>query len=189
MRLVELDEGQIFLDGVDIKTVGLTTLRSNIAIVPQDCVIFSGTVQTNIDPFDKHPEDKLMDVLDRVGLLGSIKSIEDPVELHGSNFSAGQRQLLVIARALLNDASLVIFDEATASIDAETDARVQKIFRTDFAQSTTLTIAHRLNTIMDSTHILVMDDGKAAEFDTPSTLLSRDSIFKELFDAFEKEHQ
>ena len=76
MRLVELDEGQIFLDGVDIKTVGLTTLRSNIAIVPQDCVIFSGTVQTNIDPFDKHPEDKLMDVLDRVGLLGSIKSIE-----------------------------------------------------------------------------------------------------------------
>lgn len=189
MRMAELDEGQILLDGVDVKTVGLTKLRSSIAIVPQDPVLFSGTVQSNIDPFNQHPKDRLMDVLDRVGLLGPINSVQDKVEQNGSNFSAGQRQLLVIARALLDDASVVICDEATASIDAESDARVQKIFRTDFADCTTLTIAHRLNTIMDSTHILVISDGKAAEFDSPSALLSRDSIFKDLVDTFEKEHQ
>ena len=188
MRLTELDQGRILIDGIDIKKVGLTKLRSSITIVPQDPVLFSGTVQSNIDPFHHHSEDRLVTALDRVGLLGPVNSVHDPVEQNGNNFSAGQRQLLVIARAMLDSAAIVICDEATASIDAESDARIQKVFRTEFANSTTLTVAHRLNTIMDCTDILVMSDGVAVEFDSPSVLLSRESLFKDLVDTWEKEH-
>jgi len=193
-RLNELDDGKIILDGVDIKTIGLTTLRSNIAVIPQDPVLFSGTVKTNLDPFNQHSNDKLMDVLGRVGLYSTdsscaIKSLDDGVEQDGKNYSSGQRQLLVIARALLEDASVVICDEATSSIDAEADARIQRIFRTDFASSTTLTIAHRLNTILDSTHILVMSDGRAVEFDTPSALIAKGGLFKDLVNTWEEEHK
>jgi len=193
-RLNELDDGKIILDGVDIKTIGLTTLRSNIAVIPQDPVLFSGTVKTNLDPFNQHSNDKLMDVLGRVGLYSTdsscaIKSLDDGVEQDGKNYSSGQRQLLVIARALLEDASVVICDEATSSIDAEADARIQRIFRTDFASSTTLTIAHRLNTILDSTHILVMSDGRAVEFDTPSALMAKGGLFKDLVNTWEEEHK
>ncbi|KAL7549224.1 hypothetical protein ACHAWF_012492 [Thalassiosira exigua] len=192
-RLVEPAGGKIILDGIDITTVGLAKLRSNIAIVPQDPVLFSGTVRTNLDPFGQHHDDRLMDALDRVGLCtggssSAVKSLEDKVEQDGSNFSAGQRQLLVIARALLGGASVVICDEATSSIDAEADSRIQRVFRDDFAHATTLTVAHRLNTIMDSTHILVMSDGKALEFDSPSNLLAKGGLFKDLVDKWEEEH-
>jgi ABC-type multidrug transport system fused ATPase/permease subunit len=192
MRLVELDGGKIVLDGIDIKGVGLKRLRSSIAIIPQDPVLFSGTVQSNLDPFNKHSEGRIIDVLTRVGLYssnaeGAIQSLMHIVEQDGKNFSSGQRQLLVIARALLDDASVVILDEATSSIDPETDARIQRIFREDFANATTLTVAHRINTIMDSTHILALADGKAEEFDSPSALLKKGGLFKDLVDAWEKE--
>ena len=144
-------------------------------------------VRTNIDPFNQYSEERLIDVLDRVGLYSSdtssaIKSSEDNVYQDGSNFSSGQRQLLVIARALLQGAAVVICDEATSSIDAEADSRIQRVFRTDFATSTTLNVAHRLNTIMDSTRIPVMSDGKAVEFDTSSALLVKGGHFKDLID-------
>jgi ABC-type multidrug transport system fused ATPase/permease subunit len=134
-----------------------------------------------------------MDVLERVGLYSTdssstIKSLGDNVMQDGSNFSTGQRQLLVIARALLDGAAVVICDEATASIDAEADARIQRILRQDFQGATTLTVAHRLNTIMDSTHILVMSDGRAVEFDTPVALLSKGGMFKDLVSKWEEEH-
>jgi ABC-type multidrug transport system fused ATPase/permease subunit len=134
-----------------------------------------------------------MDVLERVGLYSTdssstIKSLGDSVMQDGSNFSTGQRQLLVIARALLDGAAVVICDEATASIDAEADARIQRILRQDFQGATTLTVAHRLNTIMDSTHILVMSDGRAVEFDTPVALLSKGGMFKDLVSKWEEEH-
>lgn len=196
MRLVELDSGSILLDGVDTRSVGLKKLRSNIAVIPQDPVLFSGTIKTNLDPFDEHPKDHLMDVLERVGLWSSeggsasaVKSLSDVVQQDGGNFSAGQRQLLVIGRALLDGAALVICDEATSSIDAEADSRIQRVLRTDFANATTLTVAHRLNTIMDSSHILVMSDGKAVEFDSPSALLSKGGLFKDLVDKWEEEHE
>jgi ATP-binding cassette subfamily C (CFTR/MRP) protein 1 len=194
MRLVELDGGRILLDGIDIREVGLTKLRSNIAVIPQDPVLFSGSIKSNLDPFDEHSKDKLLDALERVGLYSNdpssaVKSLNDPVLQDGGNFSTGQRQLLVIARALLHGASVVICDEATASIDAEADARIQRVLRTDFANATTLTVAHRLNTIMDSTHILVMSDGKAEEFDTPSALLQKGGLFKDLVDKWESEHE
>lgn len=127
-------------------------------------------------------------MLERVGLYSpdpssTIKSLGDSVMQDGTNYSAGQRQLLVIARALLDGAAVVVCDEATASIDAEADARIQKLLRHDFKSATTLTVAHRLNTIMDSTHILVMSDGRAVEFDTPQNLLSKGGMFSDLVKA------
>jgi ATP-binding cassette subfamily C (CFTR/MRP) protein 1 len=196
MRLVELDGGKVLLDGVDTRPLGLRKLRSSIAVIPQDPVLFSGTIKTNLDPFDEHPQDRLMEVLGRVGLwseddstVAAVRSLDDVVQQDGQNFSAGQRQLLVIGRALLDGAALVIIDEATSSIDGEADARIQKLLRSEFSNATTLTVAHRLNTIFDSDLILVMSDGKASEFDTPRNLLSKGGLFKDLVDKWEQEHK
>ena len=217
LRLVELDSGCIKIDGVDIRSVGLKTLRSKIAVIPQDPVLFSGSVRTNLDPFDEFDDDRLFEVLQHVGLYSSvvknysstslsshysgdtsnvggkgraqpIKSLSEAVTEGGTNFSVGQRQLMVIARAMLTGAQVVIMDEATASVDGETDARIQRVFREEFKNATCITVAHRLNTIMDSDLVLVMDDGRAAEFDKPSSLLSREGgLFKALVDASEEE--
>lgn len=200
MRLVELSSGSIEIDGVDICTVGLNLLRSNIAVIPQDPVLFSGTVRTNLDPFDEFSDDRVNEVLSRVGLLkversssihslnslssrkqsSAIKSLSDEVYEGGSNFSVGQKQLLVIARSILRGAMVVIMDEATASVDADTDARIQRVMRTQFQSSTCITVAHRINTILDSDYILVMDDGRAVEFDRPESLMKKGGMFKEL---------
>jgi len=205
LRLVELDSGKILIDGVDARSIGLAVLRSKIAVIPQDPVLFSGTIRTNLDPFGQHPEGALYGVLYRVGLYHSaaatnheysstslssmvssclVQSLEDPVSEGGINLSQGQRQLVVIARALLCGASIVIMDEATASVDAGTDARIQTVMRTEFVSATCITVAHRLNTIMDSDYILVMDDGQAAEFDKPNVLLQKQGgMFRDLVQA------
>jgi ABC-type multidrug transport system fused ATPase/permease subunit len=199
LRIVELESGKISIDGVDIGTLGLTKLRSKIAVIPQDPVLFSGTIRTNLDPFYEYLDSELQDVLTRVGLFGvnpsassvslsslsqsQVQSLSDDVKESGSNFSVGQRQLLVIARALLCGAAIVIMDEATAAVDADTDARIQKVMRSEFANATCITVAHRLNTIMDSDLILVMDDGRAAEFDSPKALLSKGGMFRDLVQA------
>jgi ATP-binding cassette subfamily C (CFTR/MRP) protein 1 len=192
MRLVELDGGQILLDGVDTRTLGLRNLRSAIAVIPQDPVLFSGTVGDNLDPFNTYTQDRLTEVLQRVGLMSTsnskVQSLADPVMEGGNNFSVGEKQLLVIARALLSRASLIICDEATAAVDAETDSMIQKILKSEFQNATCLTIAHRLNTIMDSDMILVMNDGKAAEFNSPQVLLEQDGIFKTLVQTWEEQH-
>jgi ATP-binding cassette subfamily C (CFTR/MRP) protein 1 len=193
MRLVELDSGQILLDGVDTRAVGLCKLRSAIAVIPQDPVLFSGSVRHNLDPFEEYSDQRLQTVLEQVGLMAfpsaPVKSLADPVFEGGSNFSAGQRQLLVIARSLLSGAGVVICDEATAAVDAGTDSRIQEIFRKDFQNATCLTVAHRLNTIMDSDLILVMENGKVGEFDKPEVLLNKkEGIFKTLVQTWEEEH-
>ena len=183
--------------------------------IPQDPVLFSGSVRTNLDPFNEYADERLYEVLSRVGLYGTMERISSGVSLTssmsggggggkrsqgvryltdivlegGSNFSVGQRQLLVIARALLRGAKIVVMDEATASVDADTDARIQRVMKTDFRDSTCLTVAHRINTVMDSDRILVMDDGRVAEFDAPGTLLARGGLFRDLVDAWEKEHE
>jgi ATP-binding cassette subfamily C (CFTR/MRP) protein 1 len=203
LRIVELESGKIFIDGIDTRTIGLTKLRSKIAVIPQDPVLFSGTIRTNLDPFDEFPDSELKDVLTRVGLFGiqpstsssslsslsqsHVQSLADIVRDGGTNFSVGQRQLLVIARALLCGAAVVIMDEATAAVDADTDSRIQKVMRSEFADATCITVAHRLNTIMDSDFILVMDDGRAAEFDTPKALLSKGGMFRDLVRAVTQE--
>lgn len=196
MRVVELDSGKILIDGVDIRTLGLTKVRSKIAVIPQDPVLFSGTIRNNLDPFNEYSDETLVDCLTRVGLLastsasssslsslslsGGVQSLNDSVKEGGGNFSVGERQLLVIARALLCGAAIVIMDEATAAVDADTDARIQKVMRSEFAGATCITVAHRLNTIMDCDLVLVMGDGRAEEFDTPKALLSKGGMFRDL---------
>jgi len=206
LRIVELAEGSIEIDGQDIRQVGLAKLRANIAVIPQDPVLYSGTVRTNLDPFTEHSDDVLYEVLRRVGLYSGssnaisgnasnmslssigatatrISSLAEEVAEGGNNFSVGQRQLMVIARALLNGSKVVIMDEATAAVDAETDAAIQSVMKEEFKASTVITVAHRINTIMDSNYILVMSDGKAAEFDTPKKLLETGGLFRDLVQA------
>lgn len=198
LRIVELAEGEVWIDGENIRDVGLATLRSSIAVIPQDPILFSGTVRSNLDPFDQHQDKAILSILERVGLYSSgsssqnslsslaqrcVSDLSDVVAEGGLNFSVGQRQLLVIARALLRGAKIVILDEATAAVDPETDAMIQKVIRTEFKSSTCLTVAHRIPTILDSDWILVLSDGQAAEFDPPQTLLRRGGMFRELVQA------
>ncbi|KAJ1439399.1 pdr transporter [Ochromonadaceae sp. CCMP2298] len=186
LRLVELESGEILIDGVNISTIGLNTLRSVMAVIPQDPVLFSGTVRSNLDPFGRFSDEEVWDGLRRTLLAGAIGSLEDTVTENGSNFSVGQRQLLCIARALLSQAKIIIMDEATAAVDVETDAVIQQAIRTEFAHATCLTVAHRLNTIMDSDKVLVMDQGIAAEYDSPANLLAdKNSMFYSLVQNWE----
>lgn len=160
--------------------------------------VLPGTVRSNLDPFTDFSDGKLYECLERVGLSTArssiassqhsmqsvgrcrVESLDDVVKEGGSNFSVGQRQLLVIARALLHGSTIVIMDEATASVDAETDALITETMRREFSNATVITVAHRLNTIMDCDYILVMSDGIASEFDTPQNLLDKGGLFRDL---------
>ncbi|KAH9124734.1 hypothetical protein AeMF1_004553 [Aphanomyces euteiches] len=175
LRLVEVHSGAVYIDGVNVSKIGLHDLRERVAIIPQDPVLFSGTVRSNLDPFDLYDDAALWASLKRAHLDAKVSSLDDVVEERGWNFSVGERQLLCIACALLKKTHVLVMDEATASIDATTDASLQATMRTEFAACTCLTIAHRINTIMDSTRILVMDQGTVAEFDTPAALLENDA--------------
>lgn len=184
-RIVEREEGRVLLDGVDIGELGLSELRSQLSIIPQDPFMFSGTVRKNLDPFSAFKEADLWAALERVGLHKVVRNLpgglDAAVSEYGSNFSVGQGQLMCLARVLLRRSKVLLLDEATSSIDFETDAVIQRTIREEFADCTILTIAHRLNTIIDSDRILVLDNGEVAEFDTPARLLrDRDSAFASL---------
>ena len=188
----DTDSGTVYIDGVDISTVGLNKLRSNIAVIAQDPVLFSGTLRSNLDPFNQFPDAQLWDCMHRTRLVPSsqFSSLDAEVEENGINFSVGQRQLICIGRAMLSGCKVIILDEATAAVDVETDAAIQRNFREDFKNATVLTIAHRLNTILDTDRVLVMDEGRVAEFDTPSKLLSdKQSFFSKLVEAWESSHE
>uniref|UniRef100_A0A8C8GKH1 ATP-binding cassette sub-family B member 6 n=1 Tax=Oncorhynchus tshawytscha TaxID=74940 RepID=A0A8C8GKH1_ONCTS len=183
-RMVELNQGQILLDGVDTSQVGLAQLRSKLAIIPQDPFLFSGTVRENLDPCGRHPDPRLLEALEHCHLsavINCIGGLGAEVGERGKSLSLGQRQLLCLARALLTEANILCIDEATASVDQKTDKLLQQTIRETFQDKTVLTIAHRINTIMDSDRVLVMHSGKVVEFDTPADLCQRDdSIFSEL---------
>ncbi|KAF9357787.1 hypothetical protein BGX34_009218 [Mortierella sp. NVP85] len=186
-RLVEPSSGTMEIDGVDICKLGLFDLRTRLAIIPQDPVLFSGTIRSNLDPFNKRTDQELWEVLERSDLKTYVASCEGGLDSQvtefGENLSVGQRQLLCLARAMLTHARVIIMDEATASVDVATDMMLQKAIRVDFAQSTVLTIAHRLNTVIDYSRVLVLDHGEIKEFDTPANLLSRpDSVFSSMVD-------
>ncbi|KAF9473172.1 P-loop containing nucleoside triphosphate hydrolase protein [Pholiota conissans] len=191
LRMVEAQGGKIEIDGVDISTVGLHTLRTSIAFVPQDTTLFLGTLRDNLDPEKLRTDAELISILQQAWLLPKEGPIDPAVEAkfsldstvgdEGSNYSAGEKQLLALCRALVKKSRIIILDEATSSVDVETDSKIQKTIQAEFADSTLLCIAHRLNTIVHYDRILVMDDGKVAEFDSVLTLFDRpDSLFRSL---------
>ncbi|XP_036731041.1 ATP-binding cassette sub-family C member 5 isoform X1 [Manis pentadactyla] len=178
-RLVELSGGCIKIDGVRISDIGLADLRSKLSIIPQEPVLFSGTVRSNLDPFVQYSEEQIWDALERTHMKECIAQLplklDSEVVENGDNFSVGERQLLCIARALLRHCKILILDEATAAMDSETDLLIQETIREAFADCTMLTIAHRLHTVLGSDRIMVLAQGQVVEFDTPSVLLSNDS--------------
>ncbi|KAJ2381582.1 hypothetical protein GGI23_007551, partial [Coemansia sp. RSA 2559] len=231
-RFMEASAGRIVVDGVDISQIGVGDLRSRLTIIPQDPVLFTGTIRSNLDPFNEHQDEELWLALRRAHLLGddeadphatsgsissskgqphvglggssrisivsddgtaesaggrnsradsrvvvlgrTITGLDMAVMENGSNFSQGQRQLIALARALVKRTRVIILDEATASVDFDTDAKIQTTIRTEFTESTLLCIAHRLRTVVDYDKVLVLDHGEVVEYDTPFNLLSKD---------------
>ncbi|EIN04040.1 hypothetical protein PUNSTDRAFT_55872 [Punctularia strigosozonata HHB-11173 SS5] len=200
-RIVELSSGTIKIDGIDISKLGLKDLRSHVAIIPQDALLFSGTLRSNLDPFGLKDDASLWDALKRSYLVEDTKTtsldlssenvpggarspvqrftLDSPVDDEGSNLSIGQRSLVSLARALVKNSKVLILDEATASVDYETDQKIQDTIATQFADRTILCIAHRLKTIIGYDRICVMDQGTIAELDTPANLYQKaDGIFR-----------
>lgn len=193
-RFLDPETGYIKIDDVDICSIGLRNLRQAITIIPQDPTLFTGTIRSNLDPFDQYTDEQIFEALKRVNLVGREERARDvdssqenknkfldltnAVSEGGSNLSQGQRQLMCLARSLLKSPKVILLDEATASIDYQSDAMIQQTIREEFAGSTILTIAHRLRSIIDYDKILVMDAGKVVEYDDPYALIAnKETLF------------
>jgi ABC-type multidrug transport system fused ATPase/permease subunit len=180
-RIIEPANGQIMIDNIDVSQLGLYDLRSRITIIPQDPVLFSDTLRANLDPFNHHNDEEIWRALETAHLKKFVLELDDGlkhmVAEGGENLSVGQRQLVCLARALLRKTKILVLDEATAAVDMETDDFIQKTIRNEFADCTVVTIAHRLNTIMDYDRIMVLSDGRIAEFDSPNQLIAKKEIF------------
>ena len=174
-RMVEIESGSICFDGINLRDVKMADVRQALTIIPQDPMLFQGTIRSNLDPFNKATDDQVWEVLKKVGMKERVdddgRGLGALVTEKGNNFSVGQRQLLCLARALLKKCKILLLDEATASVDFECDALIQKTIRKEFHDVTILTIAHRLATVIDSDKVLVMDHGVVAEYDSPAALL------------------
>ncbi|KAG8623951.1 hypothetical protein KVT40_008927 [Elsinoe batatas] len=187
-RLTELASGSITIDGLDISKIGLADLRSRLSIIPQDPTLFRGTIRSNLDPFNQHSDLELWSALRQADLVGANQELTDrsssarihldaPVEEEGLNFSLGQRQLMALARALVRNSRIIVCDEATSSVDFETDAKIQKTIQEGFRGRTLLCIAHRLKTIIGYDRIVVMDQGGIAECASPWELYKARGVF------------
>ncbi|CAM0907934.1 unnamed protein product [Alopecurus aequalis] len=180
-RLVEPAKGQIIIDGVDICTLGLHDLRSRFGVIPQDPALFEGTVRSNIDPTGQYSDDEIWQALERCQLKDTVvakpEKLDALVADMGENWSVGQRQLLCFGRIILKRCRILFMDEATASVDSQTDATIQRIIREEFGECTVISIAHRVPTVMDSDRVLVLDAGLVIEFDAPSKLMGVPSVF------------
>nr|XP_037273420.1 multidrug resistance-associated protein 1-like [Rhipicephalus microplus] len=178
-RIIEAAGGCINIDGLDISTLGLYDLRRKLTIIPQDPVLFSGTLRSNLDPFDAKCEEELWRALEHSHLKDYVATLSEGLQHEiaegGENISVGQRQLVCLARALLRKSRILILDEATAAVDMETDDLIQATIRREFADCTIITIAHRLNTILDYDRVIVLDSGEIAESDSPRELMKRES--------------
>lgn len=201
-RMAELRSGSITIDGMDISKMGLHSLRSKLSIIPQDPILFQGTIRSNLDPFNLHSDQAIWDALKRSQFIDATEesrsgqfALDTSVDDEGLNFSLGQRQLLAMARALLRRSKILVLDgdrpyfdllllmspEATSSVDFATDSRIQQTISTEFRNTTLLTIAHRLKTIIHYDRICVMDNGQVAEFDSPVQLFrKKDGIFSNM---------
>jgi ABC-type multidrug transport system fused ATPase/permease subunit len=188
-RLVEIESGQIKLDGIDLATVDYTDIRGRpggMAIIPQDPFLAGGTLRRCIDPFHQNCDSDILEALKAVRLSSdsdSVSVLDVEVEEGGSNYSVGERQLLNLARALLSRPKVLVLDEATAALDPETDAFIQQMLRTKFVNTTQITIAHRLESVMDYDQIVVMNHGRAAEVGSPRELLALGGLFADLIDS------
>lgn len=192
-RMVELTSGNITIDGIDIRTLGLNNLRSKLSIIPQDPVLFQGTIRKNLDPFGLATDEQLWETLRRARIIKSedlneVKSQTDPSKMHkfhlnrdvdvdGENFSLGEKQLIAFARALVQGSKILILDEATSSVDYATDKILQEAIVEEFSECTILCIAHRLKTILNYDRVMVMDQGQVVEFDKPINLFKKQGIF------------
>lgn len=193
-RMVEISGGQISIDGIDISKVGLADLRSRLSIIPQDPTLFRGTIRSNLDPFNEHTDLELWSALRQADLVGEETPIDPDlekkgrihldslVEEEGLNFSLGQRQLMALARALVRNSQIIVCDEATSSVDMETDQKIQRTMQTAFGGRTLLCIAHRLRTIIRYDRIVVMGAGRIVELDTPIVLFEKGGIFRAMCD-------
>uniref|UniRef100_A0A8C1FU47 ABC-type glutathione-S-conjugate transporter n=2 Tax=Cyprinus carpio TaxID=7962 RepID=A0A8C1FU47_CYPCA len=183
-RILEAAKGKIFIDGINIAEIGLHQLRSRITIIPQDPVLFSGSLRMNLDPFDGYTDEEVWRALELAHLKNFVSGLPDKLNHEcsegGENLSLGQRQLVCLARALLRKTKILVLDEATAAVDLETDNLIQSTIRTQFEDCTVLTIAHRLNTIMDYTRVIVMDRGHITEMDSPNNLISQRGQFYQM---------
>eukprot|EP00730_Choanoeca_flexa_P019296 TRINITY_DN9420_c0_g2_i1.p1 TRINITY_DN9420_c0_g2~~TRINITY_DN9420_c0_g2_i1.p1 ORF type:complete len:819 (+),score=134.30 TRINITY_DN9420_c0_g2_i1:101-2458(+) len=181
LRMVPLAGGSIQISGVDITHVPLKVLRSNIASIPQDPVLFSGTLRDNLDPFNDYADEQLWTTLEQCQLSQLVKSKPQgllcPIEESGRNFSLGTRQLLCLGRALLRNAKVICIDEATASVDTKTDELIQHTIKTSFTDASVITIAHRIATIKDSDMIIVLDRGAVVEQGPPDELMAKGGVF------------
>nr|POE93191.1 atp-dependent bile acid permease [Quercus suber] len=198
-RFLDARRGSMEIDGIDIAKLKLHDLRDRLTIIPQDPVLFSGTLRSNLDPFDQHPDSRLIDALRRVSLLSSgahirghsqnfFADLSSKVSRGGSNLSQGEKQLLCLARAILSSPKIIVLDEATSAVDMETDALIQRSIRKEFGESTLLVVAHRLSTVADFDKILVLSSGKVAEYDSPSVLAKhRAAFWRMLNDSGEKD--
>lgn len=197
-RLNELQSGRIMIDDIDIATLGLHDLRSRLSIIPQDPVLFSGSVRRNLDPFNENDDIQIIEALIKVGLIGESEKeimiqgnqngsenkfhLDHIVEEDGINYSLGEKQLISFARALVRNNKILILDEATSSVDYETDAKIQATISRDFKNCTILCVAHRLKTIIHYDKILVLDKGSVIEFDKPLKLYKQNGVFREMCD-------
>lgn len=191
-RLVELAGGSIIIDGINIAQIGLNDLRSKLAIIPQEPVLFIGTIRSNLDPWDNCTDSEIWEALEKTHIKEMVSQLphllHSEVTENGENFSVGERQLLCVARALLRNSKVVLLDEATAAIDTETDRLLQETIRSAFGNCTTLIIAHRLNTVMSCSRVMVLDNGQILEFDSPSALLAdENSRFTSMIEASESQ--
>ncbi|NWX34149.1 MRP1 protein, partial [Notiomystis cincta] len=186
LRLVEAAEGAILIDGQNIAQLGLHDLRTKITVIPQDPVLFSGSLRMNLDPLNQYTDADIWTALELTQLKNFVADLPEQLEYkctdQGENLSTGQKQLVCLARALLQKAKILILDEATAAVDVETDAQLQAMLRAQFRDCTVLTIAHRVNTVLDCDRILVLEDGRIAEFDTPEHLIAQRGLFYRLME-------
>ncbi|XP_028951948.2 putative ABC transporter C family member 15 [Malus sylvestris] len=178
-RVVEPSGGRILIDGVDISKIGLQDLRSRLSIIPQDPTLFQGTVRTNLDPLQQHSDQEIWEVINQCGLTEIVRQdqrlLDAPVAEDGENWSVGQRQLVCLARVLLKKKKILVLDEATASIDTATDIVIQETIRKETSGCTVVTVAHRIPTVIDNDLVLVLDEGKVLEYDSPARLLEDSS--------------
>lgn len=186
-RIVEPFDGNIVIDNINIQDLGLNKLRSNLGIIPQESLLFEGSIRFNLDPLNQFSDDEIWKALENVNMKGSIMKLDGSLNAlvteNGANFSLGQKGQLCVAKALLKKPKILIMDEATASMDSETDSLIQNSIMNGFCQSTILTIAHRLNTIIEYDYIAVLSYGKLVEYGSPAVLLSKhNGHFKSMVD-------